>query len=67
MCGSGPRLHEKYRRELRNFDTIVWQHEREYFVLDDSCANLAETPDVVYHLLGTDDGLVADVVTYGLI
>ena len=60
MRVSDPRLHEKYGREVRNFDIAVWEHERENNVLVGSYAQLAQTPVVRSHPLDTGDRIFAE-------
>ena len=38
MCVPDRKLYKQYGRALRNFDAIVWEHERENIVLVGSYA-----------------------------
>ena len=59
-------LHEKYGREIRNFDLAVWEREQEKIVLVGSYAKFAQNPAVRTHLLDTGDKFLKEAGLYDL-
>ena len=64
MCVPDRKLYKQYGRALRNFDAIVWEHERENIVLVGSYAKFTQTPGMRHPLLGTGDRLPAEASPY---
>ena len=62
MRVSDPKLHKQYGREVRNFDAVVWKHEREDIVLVGSYAKFTQIPAMRQHLPGTGDRLLAEAL-----
>ena len=67
MRVSDPKLDKQYGREVRNFDAVVWEHERENIVLVGSDAKFTQNPAMRQHLLGTGDRLLAEASPYDTI
>ena len=67
MRVSDPNLHKQYGREVRNFDAVVWEHERENIVLVGSYAKFTQNPAMRQHRLGTGDRLLAEASPYDTI
>ena len=67
MRVSDTTLHKQYRREVRNFDAVVWEHERENMVLVGSYVKFTQNPAMRHHLLGTGDRLLAEAGPYDTI
>ena len=53
MSSSDTSTHERVGRGVRNFDTAVWDREKQKAVLSGSYAKFAQTPAMKRHLLST--------------
>ena len=67
MRVSNPKLHKQYGCEVRNFDAVVWEPERENIMLVGSYAKFTQNPAMQQHLLGTGDRLLAEASPYDTI
>ena len=60
MSSSDPSTHKRVGRGVRNFDTAVWDRERQNAVLSGNYAKFTQNPAMKLHLLSTGNKRLAE-------
>ena len=60
MSSSDPSTHKRVGRGVRNFDTAVWDREKQNAVFSGNYAKFTQNPAMKLHLLSTGNKLLAE-------
>ena len=60
MSSPDPNAHKRIGRSVRNFDSAVWDKEKQNAVLSGNYAKFAQNPAMKHHLLSTGNKRLAE-------
>lgn len=64
MSASHPSEYKKLGREIRNFDSKVWDDNKRKIVLEGNVAKFSQNPELKKFLLSTGDSILAEASPY---
>ena len=60
MSSPDPNTHKRIGRSVRNFDSAVWDREKQNAVLSGNYAKFTQNPAIKHHLLSTGNKRLAE-------